>query len=148
MNLLLSKRDQSPFPKYSRKTFCESTMINNETLEAGGGGGVLRRLFFFFFGLFRPAPVAYGGSQARGLIRATAVGYARATATPDPSCICDLYHRSRQHRILNPLSEARDKPATSWFLMGFVSTEPWWESPNHCNYLEDSSGDREEENNF
>ena len=32
-------------------------------------------LFFFFFGLFafaRGAPVAYGGSQARGLIRAVA----------------------------------------------------------------------------
>ena len=30
--------------------------------------------FFFFFFLFRVAPVAYGGSQARGLIRATATG--------------------------------------------------------------------------
>ena len=33
---------------------------------------------------------------------------ATATATPDPSCICDLYHSSQQRRILNPLSEARD----------------------------------------
>ena len=33
--------------------------------------------------------------------------YATATATPDPSCVCDLYHSSRQCRI-NPLSEARD----------------------------------------
>ena len=29
---------------------------------------------FFFFFLFRAAPVAYGGSQARGLIGATAAG--------------------------------------------------------------------------
>ena len=35
--------------------------------------------------------------------------YARATATPDPSCVCDLHHRSRQSQTLNPLSEARDR---------------------------------------
>ena len=31
-------------------------------------------LSFFFFGLFRAMPMAYGGSQARGRIRATAAG--------------------------------------------------------------------------
>ena len=41
----------------------------------------------------------------------------------DLSCVCDLYHSSRQRRILNPLSEVRIEPATSWFLVGFV---------NHC----------------
>ena len=30
-------------------------------------------------------------------------------AMPDPSHICDLHHSSRQHRILNPLSGARDR---------------------------------------
>ena len=30
--------------------------------------------FFFFFLLFRAIPVAYGGSQARGLIGAVAAG--------------------------------------------------------------------------
>ena len=34
--------------------------------------------------------------------------YNTATATPDPSRVCDLRHSSRQHQILNPLSEARD----------------------------------------
>ena len=33
------------------------------------------------------------------------LAYTTATATPDPSH--DLYHSSRQHWILNPLSEAR-----------------------------------------
>ena len=33
----------------------------------------------------------------------------RATATQDPSRICDLHHSSRQCRILNPLSKARDQ---------------------------------------
>ena len=35
--------------------------------------------------------------------------YTPATATADPSHICDLPHSSRQRRILNPLSEARDQ---------------------------------------
>ena len=34
--------------------------------------------------------------------------YVTATVTPDLSGICDLYHSSWQHWILNPLSEARD----------------------------------------
>ena len=37
------------------------------------------------------------------------LAYATATAMPDPSRVCDLYHSSRQHWILNPLSEARDR---------------------------------------
>ena len=63
-------------------------------------------LIFFFFLLFRATPAAYGGSQARGLIGAVA---ARATATPDPRLVCDLYHQSRQCQILNPLRKARDR---------------------------------------
>ena len=35
--------------------------------------------------------------------------YITATAMQGPSHICDLHHSSRQHRILNPLSEARDR---------------------------------------
>ena len=44
--------------------------------------------------------------------------YATATATRDLSSICDLYHSSWQHWILNPLSETRDQTHvlmdTSW----------------------------------
>ena len=35
--------------------------------------------------------------------------YATATATWDPSYICDLHHSSGQRRILNPLSKAKDQ---------------------------------------
>ena len=56
----------------------------------------------FFFGLFRAASAAYGGFQARGPIRAVAM--------PELSHICDLPHSSRQHWVLNPLSDkARDQ---------------------------------------
>ena len=35
--------------------------------------------------------------------------YTRATTMRDPSHISDLYHSSRQYRILNPWSKARDR---------------------------------------
>ena len=35
--------------------------------------------------------------------------YTTATATRDPSCICDLHHSSWQHWILQPLSEGRGR---------------------------------------
>ena len=64
-----------------------------------------------FFGFFRAAPVAYGGSQARGPMGAAAAGLQQATATAmqDPRYICDLHHLSQQRQILNPLSKARDQ---------------------------------------
>ena len=66
-------------------------------------------IFIFLSLLFRAAPAACGRSQARGGIRAVAASYTTATAMPDPSCVCDLHHSSRQCWILNPLSEARDR---------------------------------------
>ena len=44
--------------------------------------------------------------------------YATATAASDLSCVCNLYHSSRQHWILNSQSRARDQTCnlmdTSW----------------------------------
>ena len=51
-------------------------------------------IFFFFSGA---APKAHGSS------------YTTATATQDPSRVCDLYHSLRQRQILNPLSKTRDR---------------------------------------
>ena len=58
-------------------------------------------LFFLFLFFLRTAPIAYGASQARGLIR--------AVATWDPSHICNLHHSSCQYQMLNPLSKASDR---------------------------------------
>ena len=64
--------------------------------------------FFFFFFLFRAAPVAYGSSQARGRISATAAGlqhsHRDARSKPHPRPMPHLIATG----ILNPLSEARD----------------------------------------
>ena len=39
-------------------------------------------LSFFFFAFFRAAPAVYGGSQARGLIRAVAAGLHQSHSNP------------------------------------------------------------------
>ena len=65
--------------------------------------------FFFFFVFFRATPMAYGISQARGQIRAAAAGLHQSHSGARSSRICNLHHSSRQHQILNPMSEARDR---------------------------------------
>ena len=47
--------------------------------------------------------------------------YTTATATQEPSCICDLHHSAQQRWSLNPLYEARDRTPSSWILVGFVT---------------------------
>ena len=64
-------------------------------------------LFFIFIFVFlgplqRHMEVPMLGIESELLL----LTYTTATATPDPSRVCDLYHSSRQCRILNPLSKA------------------------------------------
>jgi len=68
--------------------------------------------YFIVFCLFRATPKAYGSSQARGPIRPAAAGLHHSHSNarlPGLSHVCDLHHSSWQRRILNPLSEARDR---------------------------------------
>ena len=64
--------------------------------------------FFFFFGFLglhlwhREVPRLGGKSKLQ------LPAWAAATATQELSCVCDLHDSSWQHRIPNPLSEARD----------------------------------------
>ena len=52
------------------------------------------------------------------------LAYTTATAMPDLSSVCDLYHSSRQHGILNPLSEAKDRTRILVDMVRFASTVP------------------------
>ena len=47
--------------------------------------------------------------------------YTIATTTPDPNCICDLYHSLWQHRTLKPLSKARDLTCILIDTSGFLN---------------------------
>ena len=51
--------------------------------------------FFFFFFFFKAAAVAYGGSQARGQIRAVAAG------------LCHNHSNARSKTCLQPVSQLK-----------------------------------------
>ena len=71
------------------------------------------RLYYFFwvfvFLLFRDVPSVYGGPRLGVDLELQLLAYATATATWDPSCVCNLQHSSWQGQILNPLGEAKDR---------------------------------------
>ena len=63
--------------------------------------------FFCFLELhLRPMEVPRLGVELE--LQLPAYATATATATWDLNGICDLHHSSWQHRILNPLSKARE----------------------------------------
>ena len=64
---------------------------------------------FFFFFLFLGPHVWHIEVPRLGVKSGLQLPtYTTATATQDLCSICNLHHSSWQHRILNPLSEARD----------------------------------------
>ena len=65
--------------------------------------------FFFFFCLLGAVPMAYGGSQARGLIGAVAAG---------------LRHSHGNSGFLTHREKPGIESTTSWFPVGFTSTVP------------------------
>ena len=67
-------------------------------------------VFIFSFLLFKAALMAYGSSQVRGRTGATEL---------------------QQHRLFNPPSKARGiEPASSWILVGLITSEPQQELLN------------------
>ena len=76
----------------------------------------LLNLFFFFFCLYAfpsAAPMACGGSQARGLIGAVATGLRQSNSkVGSKPCL-----QPTPQLMATPDLE----PATSWFLVGFVN---------------------------
>ena len=53
--------------------------------------------------------MAYGSSQLGVESELQLPAYVTGTATQDPSHTCNLCHSLKQHHILTPLSEARDR---------------------------------------
>ena len=92
----------------------------------------MTRFFFFLVGAI---PAANESSQARGQIRATAVAYITATATPDQAKSA-TYTRAHGNALF-PTHRARPgiEPASSWILVRFISIAPKWEFPSMANFL-------------
>ena len=72
------------------------------------------------FGLFRTAPVAYGGSQARGQIGAVAAS---------------LHHSHSNTGSLAGWARPGIKLASSWMLAGFVNHWTMMGIPDRNNYI-------------
>ena len=82
---------------------------------------------FIYSHLFRAAPVAFGGSQARGPFGAVASGlYHSHSNTGSESCLWPT-SQFTAHWILNPLSKARDWTCAfidaSWMCFCWAMTE-------------------------
>ena len=67
-----------------------------------------KRKFSYMGGQVIGLFLAYGSSQVRSWIELQLLAYTTATATWNPSLICNLHHSPWQGWILNPLSQARD----------------------------------------
>ena len=76
---------------------------------AGLGFFLFVYLFVLSFVVLGPHPQHIEVLRPGVLSELQPPAYTTATATPDPSHVCDLHHSSQQHRILNLLSEARDQ---------------------------------------
>ena len=64
---------------------------------------------FFFLMLFRAAPMVYGGSQARGRMNWSYGCRPQSQTQQHQIWAVSSTYSSQQHRILNPLSKARDQ---------------------------------------
>ena len=87
---------------------------------------------YLFILLFKAAPAVYGGSQARGLIGDTAAGLHRSQSSAGSKLDLATYTTAHSHTgSLTHCVRPGIKPATSWLLVRFLSTAPWWELLQH-----------------
>ena len=77
----------------------------------GGLFFLLVCLFVLFCFVFTATHVPYGSSWAKGQVGAAPARLLQitATATPEPSHLCDLSYSLWQCWILNPVNKARDQ---------------------------------------
>ena len=93
---------------------------NTKSLTHCTTGQLCNGIFFFFFFFLRAAcPSIWKIPGVELELQLQLPVFTKATATRDPSWVCDLHHSSWQHRILNPLNGARNQTQiimdTSWF---------------------------------
>ena len=84
--------------------------------------------FFFFFAISWVAPTAYGDSQGRGLIGATTASLCHSHSNAGIWATSATYTTAHGNTgSLTHWARPGVEPPTSWFLVGFVATVPWWE---------------------
>ena len=81
----------------------------SRTISLQQGPSLSPSLSLFFFLNLGPHLWPMKVSRLKVKMELQLPAYDTATATPDPSHICNQHHSSQQCWILNPLSEARDQ---------------------------------------
>ena len=88
-------------------------------------------IYLFIFCIFRAAPVAYGGSQARGLIQAVATSLHHSHSNAGSRAASATYTAAHGNTgSLIHWVRPGIKPTSSWVLVGFITTEPQWDFLN------------------
>ena len=104
----------------------ERSFPNSNTTNSAGGLIFTLFYFYLFLSFFLLGPhqqhmeIPRLGVQSDLLLPA----YARATATPDPSFVCDLHHSSGNAGSPTHWARPGTKPESSRILIGFVSATP------------------------
>ena len=101
-------------PMFSSRSFMVSCLMFKSLSH-------LEYLFIYLFVYFRTMGVAYGSSQARGWIGAAAAGHSHShrNTRSEPQ----LWPTSQVTTTPDPLKQW-DQTASSWILVGFISTDP------------------------
>ena len=86
-----------------------------------------RFLFLFLFLFFRAAPVLYGGSQAKGRIRATAARLHHSHSSQFQATSVTYTTAHGNARFLTHWARPGIKYASLWILVRFISDAPQWE---------------------
>ena len=131
----LSTRKEDKFVKQiGLSLYFSSTSIVNSCSYLWPRRRLPSPLFILFFCLFiyffTATLVAYGGSQARGRIRTVAAGlhHSHSNAGAE-TCLWPTPQLTAMPDPLTVWARPGIKPTSSWLLVRFVSTEPWWEYP-------------------
>ena len=75
--------------------------------------------------------MAYGSSQARGIIGATAAGLHHSHSNRSRVLATSMTYTTAHGNARSLTHDGRPgiKPASSWILVSFFTPEPWWELP-------------------
>ena len=131
-----SNQDSIYFQKFynldiSNLNYMFSHLVYNSQIYLSSYLSISLHIYFCCCCLFRATPIPYGGSQARGPIRAIAAGlhHSHSNVGSEPH----LWHTPQAHSNTGSLTHWTRpgiEPATSWFLVRFVSTVPRRELPD------------------
>ena len=112
-----------PFSRFGRTLYCHQ---RPKSLKSSGFFFVVVFSFvLLLFCLFRATPVAYGSSQTRGWIGVAGLHHSHSNTRSELSL--QPYTTAHNSGSLTHWMRSGIEPATSWMLVGLVTTEPQWQ---------------------